>query len=354
MASFFTSASFTLALMGLASLPLAPVAAQTAVYNPLGQTEGNPAGIPPLDTDNPPLTLPDKQSETIFCPQDVKQCPDGSYTYRVPPTCEFSSCPVSGSQPVPTPLSSDTILFPPPTDNNTIVCAQDVKQCPDGSSVSRIPPTCGFAPCTGVGGQPLTADQPAAGDSSSSDFAAVYSAQSFTISGGSPYAGVVIDESTGLPAARLADGSSRLEQTLSVPPGGVDLYFSARSDSWSEDTQPAKVAFYRDNRAWKAFALAPDGQLHRYLAGRLDNSTTQTRSENISVRFLNDAYQPQQGKDRNVLLQELAALPVADTLDESFPTASDGERPALNNTSFLQRIVRTIRSAVQNVVSLFK
>lgn len=29
----------------------------------------------------------------VFCTQDVKECPDGSYVSRVPPTCEFAPCP---------------------------------------------------------------------------------------------------------------------------------------------------------------------------------------------------------------------------------------------------------------------
>jgi len=29
------------------------------------------------------------------------------------------------------------------------VCTQDVKQCPDGSYVGRVPPSCEFAPCPG-------------------------------------------------------------------------------------------------------------------------------------------------------------------------------------------------------------
>lgn len=28
-----------------------------------------------------------------------------------------------------------------------VVCTMDAKQCPDGSSVSRVPPGCEFAPC---------------------------------------------------------------------------------------------------------------------------------------------------------------------------------------------------------------
>lgn len=30
---------------------------------------------------------------------------------------------------------------------NGVVCTMDAKMCPDGSYVSRIPPTCEFAPC---------------------------------------------------------------------------------------------------------------------------------------------------------------------------------------------------------------
>jgi hypothetical protein len=37
-------------------------------------------------------------TEQIVCPQDVKRCPDGSYVGRVPPTCEFAPCPTSCSQ----------------------------------------------------------------------------------------------------------------------------------------------------------------------------------------------------------------------------------------------------------------
>ena len=31
--------------------------------------------------------------EPVFCPTDVKTCPDGSAVPRVPPTCEFAACP---------------------------------------------------------------------------------------------------------------------------------------------------------------------------------------------------------------------------------------------------------------------
>jgi len=32
-------------------------------------------------------------AEAVFCAADVKRCPDGSYVSRVPPTCEFKECP---------------------------------------------------------------------------------------------------------------------------------------------------------------------------------------------------------------------------------------------------------------------
>ncbi len=34
-------------------------------------------------------------------------------------------------------------------DTPPAVCAQDAKLCPDGSYVSRVPPSCAFAPCPG-------------------------------------------------------------------------------------------------------------------------------------------------------------------------------------------------------------
>ncbi len=33
--------------------------------------------------------------------------------------------------------------------DNPVACAQDAKLCPDGSYVSRHPPTCDFDPCPG-------------------------------------------------------------------------------------------------------------------------------------------------------------------------------------------------------------
>ncbi len=40
---------------------------------------------------------PSADQNGIACTQDAKQCPDGSYVGRVPPTCEFAACPAATS-----------------------------------------------------------------------------------------------------------------------------------------------------------------------------------------------------------------------------------------------------------------
>ena len=42
--------------------------------------------------------------------------------------------------------SSEELPLKKPIDKN-IVCTMDVKQCPDGSYVGRVAPSCSFAPC---------------------------------------------------------------------------------------------------------------------------------------------------------------------------------------------------------------
>jgi hypothetical protein len=54
-----------------------------------------------------------------FCPEDVFECPDGSYLSRDPQRgCEFGEC---------------------STDESSVVCPADVFECPDGSYLSRDP-----------------------------------------------------------------------------------------------------------------------------------------------------------------------------------------------------------------------
>ena len=44
----------------------------------------------------------------------------------------------------PSPTSS---WFKKPPEENNVRCTADVKQCPDGSYVGRIAPSCSFTPC---------------------------------------------------------------------------------------------------------------------------------------------------------------------------------------------------------------
>jgi hypothetical protein len=46
------------------------------------------------------------------------------------------------------PQSSGVSSAAPPAEAGTM-CTMDAKQCPDGSYVGRVPPSCQFAPCPG-------------------------------------------------------------------------------------------------------------------------------------------------------------------------------------------------------------
>jgi len=41
--------------------------------------------------------VPGRNDDSIFCTADAKQCPDGSYVGRVAPSCEFAPCPSGAS-----------------------------------------------------------------------------------------------------------------------------------------------------------------------------------------------------------------------------------------------------------------
>lgn len=58
----------------------------------------------------------------VACAKDLKICPGGGTVSRVAPTCGFAPCP-------------------------EVVCAQDVRSCPDGSFVKRVVPYCNFEEC---------------------------------------------------------------------------------------------------------------------------------------------------------------------------------------------------------------
>jgi hypothetical protein len=67
----------------------------------------------------------DRSLQVIACPDDVKECEDGSFVDRdADMGCEFRPCP------------------------DEIACAANVQECPDGSYVSRDPANnCAFRPC---------------------------------------------------------------------------------------------------------------------------------------------------------------------------------------------------------------
>jgi hypothetical protein len=66
----------------------------------------------------------------VFCTQEAKECPDGSYVGRSGPACEFSACP---TKPVPTPTN------PPVVNTGTVggivtlspACGGPVRNPPD-------------------------------------------------------------------------------------------------------------------------------------------------------------------------------------------------------------------------------
>ncbi len=69
------------------------------------------------------------EEEPVACTADAMQCPDGSYVGRIAPSCEFAECP--------TPVEME----------DPVICTADAKQCPDGSYVGRVAPSCEFAQC---------------------------------------------------------------------------------------------------------------------------------------------------------------------------------------------------------------
>lgn len=47
----------------------------------------------PTITQTPTPTPTEQTDKKIFCTQEAKECPDGSYVGRTGPNCEFTPCP---------------------------------------------------------------------------------------------------------------------------------------------------------------------------------------------------------------------------------------------------------------------
>lgn len=52
-----------------------------------------------------------EDDNAVFCAQDAKQCPDGSFVSRVAPSCAFAACPVVTEVKTPDAVQSETKVF---------------------------------------------------------------------------------------------------------------------------------------------------------------------------------------------------------------------------------------------------
>jgi hypothetical protein len=68
--------------------PTARVENFNAVINQLNSIQTNPQ-----TTTYSVQSVESCSTDTVFCTQDAKQCPDGSFVSRVAPSCQFAQCP---------------------------------------------------------------------------------------------------------------------------------------------------------------------------------------------------------------------------------------------------------------------
>lgn len=99
-------ATFLLTLFFVGQAALAPelTAPGTTDYEvtaPVPPVPAPPTMIEPVAPSTPPLSeapQPPPVEELVACTMDAMQCPDGSFVGRIPPTCAFAPCP--GAEPV--------------------------------------------------------------------------------------------------------------------------------------------------------------------------------------------------------------------------------------------------------------
>lgn len=96
------------------------------------------------------LTISTLNQRSSLSPRAQLLLTDSEYckTYPTLPGCQTSVSPTPTSQPT-TGSTGSSALGTSPT---SAACTTDVKQCPDGSYVSRISSTCEFATCPSTGG----------------------------------------------------------------------------------------------------------------------------------------------------------------------------------------------------------
>lgn len=93
-------------------------------------------------------------SKKMACTTDARLCPDGTAVGRIAPRCEFASCALHTIPNRPG-ITEEPLIVPletPPgktgkNPDDIMWCTQEAKLCPDGSYVSRTGPKCEFSPC---------------------------------------------------------------------------------------------------------------------------------------------------------------------------------------------------------------
>jgi len=75
------------------------------------------------------------EDEEIFCTQDAKLCPDGSYVSRIAPSCEFAACPNQNAEISEVNYNQDFIIKPEEqamTSNGMLITLTEIKdeRCP--------------------------------------------------------------------------------------------------------------------------------------------------------------------------------------------------------------------------------
>lgn len=108
------------------------------------------------------------EPEPVMCTMDAKQCPDGSYVGRVAPSCEFAACPVAqqrtrSSEPalIPTDLTASTTmqLFTLPTADVTIRYGESVGFIPATTTIKQYQ-TIDFINASNVAFWPVSDEYP--------------------------------------------------------------------------------------------------------------------------------------------------------------------------------------------------
>ncbi|MDP3772503.1 MAG: hypothetical protein Q8Q94_04005 [bacterium] len=99
---------FIALLVGIAIILVLAIGLSGYIYWQVKQLRYNDETPVPYSYGNKPTPSPTPPPQGVVCAQDAKQCIDGSYVSRQGPMCEFAACPTSEKQ-IPTPMDSTSI-----------------------------------------------------------------------------------------------------------------------------------------------------------------------------------------------------------------------------------------------------